>query len=1386
MRVARMLPWIIGACLVAPMTSSGIPAIKRLSYPTLTTPDNAWAFYGSPSSPAIGTPTRPAEIKALARALSRGGAVTGDALAERVATYVRRNIETEFRFGLGKGARGAAIDQSGTPFDQAQLMVEILREAQTALNPSYKIGTLTLTADQFGKWTGFVKGLNEGAQTFTVAAQSACQMLASAGIPAKVNGLTDCAAIATSTDVTTVEMAHIWVMFNNKAYDPSYKPKLLRAGIDIAAAMGCGTEASPTCGEGSRSQALLSPAVSSTQSGLRYIERLNLTALETRMHLYSTNVQTAIAAVGRDVPIERIVGGAVPDDSYAPVAAASLSYQTSSQPSWGTTWAGRIPDTFRTTFRVQLHGLDVTVFADDVAGKRMHITGLSPAPPTGPNWSRTTRFYVDGVLTGTGMGTTSSLQTDRPLLTINHPYAAHATPGSSPNGTYGDQAVAVAAATDSRQTHNGNPFCVPNGPGHFLCNIGFSNIYTVVLQLGGAGSGHEQHYARMMGDNAGWSFPVPPGEQGVLSFGFAVHPPAAPLFTQATAAARLIGALSKGAVTQHHSMGVIFQNYLPGDGQPYLNITGGVSVASTTNHALMPTGAMSTYGLVFSALEGSIRQQSQDTFEAPSMVAMFKLFNDRLYRFFDTTSLTELNSFFGLSSNYSTAMRTILQGYATDGYSIILPGNALLGNYPMPGGGEIFYNIPAEYAYKADSVAPLIAEEFKGGGAVSGLQPVQTFVQNVDANTYAAKKRDYWSFDLASGLLQLAPPPDLTIGVPGTPGALEFRRSYASSGPARVQCAGDVSCNSLKVGGNSQIGGGWDHNLNRRASWSTNALEAFGKTSAIRAAGTIARLRAMVAIHAFSGTAVTTFERRMTGVFTAYSLTNALLRNSVVVEFPPASYSFIRLPNGEYSPPPTAKSASVSITGTPSQPFVQGSSVFRNYNATTIVYTDSAGAITNFVYGEGTCGMTGASYGCTASPQYIARETILPSGVQEKFNYDHIIPAAGGAPNKEYFLLTSVVTSKGNTINLLNTFGRLTSVNDGGGRSVTISCSMAGSISASDGTTNYYEDCHPSGASFANPRNETSRVEYGPLSGSWNSPFPNRIVGSWYTPLSPAGEPFLRFDYDPVLHLATITDNASLSGGTDKVSHFYVASVSDERWRLGEHVDASGALTSTEFDQYGRVLKITDPLGRVTTNRYDDAGFLVRTVNPENDAVEYQYDARGNQTRRCVIPKHRANQPCNTGSGDLAETATYVGAATQLATQCANRKTCNRPSFTFDARGNQTDYVWNSSHGDLDSVTGPADELGVRPQTSYTYETVTSTSTGTSTTFHRVSSMTEKIDAATSIVTSYGYEPVGNRFALKQSLVDSGGLNLRTCYKFDSTGNLISQTQPKALLGSCP
>jgi RHS repeat-associated protein len=126
----------------------------------------------------------------------------------------------------------------------------------------------------------------------------------------------------------------------------------------------------------------------------------------------------------------------------------------------------------------------------------------------------------------------------------------------------------------------------------------------------------------------------------------------------------------------------------------------------------------------------------------------------------------------------------------------------------------------------------------------------------------------------------------------------------------------------------------------------------------------------------------------------------------------------------------------------------------------------------------------------------------------------------------------------------------------------------------------------------------------------------------------------------------------------------------------------------------GRPTSVTDALSHATSFTYDSNSRLTRTTLPEGNYVNLTYDARDNLTERRVVAK--------TGSGiaDIVQTASYDST-------CTNPVKCNEPNSTTDAKGNITDYTYDSSTGQLLTATRPAPTTGaVRPQIRYSYTAV--------------------------------------------------------------------------------
>lgn len=690
------------------MAAADTPAVRQATAP-MVDPSTAWSQYGSATAHTSGMAawtTTPPEIKALARSLGAerlaSSLITIDQYAQNVSDYVRNNIATEFRFGLGKGGRGALIDQSGTPFDAAELMVKLLREGNVPA--SYQVGTINLTPQQFGQWSGLVKNLNEGAQTFDVDAQATCQFLADGGIPAVVNGASNCSTL--SGNLTALTLGHIWVSANGKLYDPAIKRQTLKAGIDLSAAMGCGSAGASTCGNGATS-AVLSGATQSTYSGAPSISNLNEVGQATQLSSYAAALQTTIQSSLRDAPIEAIVGGELPDTTYAPVAGSSLPYTATSQ----FTWTGDVPDQFRTLFKLGCNGPPTTLYADELAGRRVTIDAGEIILEDGPQIT-TTGCEISGPIDLT--------------IGVDHPYIAN-------SKQYGDETIDFG--------NEGDPTKATPPP-------------SLVLQLGNAGpsttryNADYEHYLRQ--PNGAGSSTQHAGQ----------------IVSQQSRAARLVGGVTQTKLIQHHSVGVVWA---------YSDISTRVSVDSAVNDASNSSKGLNLYAVAQEMLEGSVYEQSQDSWPIASVPSLTSIANGQSQTFINVTAANV-----GGVGNSLLLSNTQLQALTSAGYSLILATTSA--GYVSFGAHSMYVGWGTATEWKSDTLAYLVGANLKGGGGpLTAPDPLKAAKDSTENSAATLRMRKLAAVSLADGSVTLTPAADLVTGAGEFPFSLSFQRRYSSS-----------------------------------------------------------------------------------------------------------------------------------------------------------------------------------------------------------------------------------------------------------------------------------------------------------------------------------------------------------------------------------------------------------------------------------------------------------------------------------------------------------------------------------------------------------------------------------------------------------------------------
>ncbi|MHB8875653.1 MAG: RHS repeat-associated core domain-containing protein [Myxococcaceae bacterium] len=223
------------------------------------------------------------------------------------------------------------------------------------------------------------------------------------------------------------------------------------------------------------------------------------------------------------------------------------------------------------------------------------------------------------------------------------------------------------------------------------------------------------------------------------------------------------------------------------------------------------------------------------------------------------------------------------------------------------------------------------------------------------------------------------------------------------------------------------------------------------------------------------------------------------------------------------------------------------------------------------------------------------------------------------------------------------------------------------------------------------------------------------------------------FTYDALGNRKTATDAA---GG---VTHFEY----DAAGRLVQTTDAKGNVSTTEYDAEGRVTGRTDARGFKTVLRYDAAGRVKETVAPDGAVTTAGYCA------------------------SVAEACAVVDAEGRLTTK--EFDSVGRVTSVTDAAGRQTVRGFDSA-GRLRTSSGPN-----QPPTTYGYaasgllSTVT-TPTGWVTYGYDARGNRTSVVAQNAQTTSYVYD------ASNRLLSETNPLGIPTAYTYDAAGNRETKT----------
>lgn len=519
-RLVRLLRGHSHHVLCVTMLCLGLAAPARAASPTLV------------PQPGV---TTPASIAELARALKND--------VNLIYEYVYTNIDYSPTYGLKKGPLGTLLDGRGNDFDQAALMVALLRQA--GYTASYVYGQIRLSPAQLTNWLGV-----NTSNPCTVGT-----LLGKGGIPVTLNvsGPLDCTGTLVSADIAHVRVSVTGGSLGTTTYvcDPSFKTNTTPStGINLATAMGY-SQAS-----------FLASAQSGATVTANSIQNVNTANLQSALTGYANNLVSYIKANMPTATLKDIVGGSYIQPLTQPYTPqTSLPYQTPGDSPQ--TWTGDVPNQYRTTLAINIGGIAQTYYADQIYGHRLGIVYNTSSQPV---------LYLDGVVQGTG-----STNADTVMYTVDFPFCFK---------TDGSASVDCGSVGGVNYT---NIFTFQN---KLRTTAGYS--YAIVNGWDFSGRGMVEFHRRQLQTNqaAGSSA----GSEPVL--GEALNMIGYAWLAQLSALADLQDRLIGSKVVTHCAVGVVGQV----DG-PYIDIPGGFvgasSLTSDTNRAVTAFFGHAGHGSAF-------------------------------------------------------------------------------------------------------------------------------------------------------------------------------------------------------------------------------------------------------------------------------------------------------------------------------------------------------------------------------------------------------------------------------------------------------------------------------------------------------------------------------------------------------------------------------------------------------------------------------------------------------------------------------------------------------------------------------------------------------------------------------------------------------------------
>ncbi|MBV5328249.1 MAG: transglutaminase domain-containing protein, partial [Chlorobium sp.] len=310
------------------------------------------------------------EIIELARALRHDPKLIYD--------YVHNNIDYVPYSGSLKGATLTLLDGSGNDFDQASLMIALLR--QSGFTAQYIYGRMIIPDADSANWLGV-----------DVNPTAIGNVIANGGIPRTVQ------------TGARYKIDRVWVKATidgvDYLFDPAFKTYSSTSKIDLAAAMGYDQTD------------FLAEANTGATVGADYIQNMNESRINSKLAAYATNLAATVRSQHPNKTVEEIVGGRGINQTTLTQYSTTLPFSTSITSTWD-----EIPTNQTATIRIQHAGIDYTANTQDLSGKRLTITYAGT--------NNHAELRLDGAILFSSSTATTIGSRNNCTVTVRHPYVA--------------------------------------------------------------------------------------------------------------------------------------------------------------------------------------------------------------------------------------------------------------------------------------------------------------------------------------------------------------------------------------------------------------------------------------------------------------------------------------------------------------------------------------------------------------------------------------------------------------------------------------------------------------------------------------------------------------------------------------------------------------------------------------------------------------------------------------------------------------------------------------------------------------------------------------------------------------------------------------------------